>query len=135
MTAKELAQKLDGRQYRHEITIEEKNEAKAAGLVVVYGASDDLIELECAIYDEVGAWDGTTVYLTKAGIFRKPSDLCDEVPGCPYCKAAMEACKKIRGKFSDGVWKFTTDIPCERFTVYEDGDVYGEGLVFSINDL
>lgn len=135
MTAKELARKLDGRQYLHEITIKEKNEAKAAGLVVVYGASDDLIEFECAIYDEVDAWNGTTVYLTKAGIFRKPSYLCDEAHDRPDCKAALESCKKIYGVFAGEGWKFTTDIPCERFTIYEDEDVYGEGLVFSINDL
>lgn len=137
MTAKELARILDGRQYLHEITIEEKNEAKAAGLVVVYGASDDLIELEGAIYDEHGACGdmGGTVYLTKTGMFRKPNDLCGEVPDCPYCKAAMEDCKKIHGVFADEGWEFTTDIPCERFTIYEDEGVYGEGLVFSINDL
>ena len=134
MTARELAQKLDGRQYLQEMTLEEKNEAKAAGLVVMYGASDDLIELEGAIYDEVGAWGGATVYLTKTGIFRKPDDLwCDEVD-CPYIKAAMEACSTIRGTFG-GCWSFETEIPCERFSIYEDERVFSQGLVFSVNDL
>ena len=136
MTAKELAQLLDGRQYDDGLTKEEIAQAEADGLVVVMGYSDDNIEFAGAICDEVGAWGPTTVCLTKTGIFRKPDDLCDEVPDCPYCKAAMEACKKIFcSGYGDGGWSFNTDIPCERFKIYEEYEVFCEGLVFSVNDL
>lgn len=137
MTAKELAQRLDGREYGEEITRGEAEEAKASGLAVVFGYSDDNIEFRGAIDDEFGAYgeEGRTIYLTQTGPFCKPDDLCDEVPDCPYLKAAMDACKKIHGVYDHGKWKFTTEIPCERFTVYEDGEVFCEGLVFSINDL
>lgn len=44
MTAKELAEMLSGRKYGMEITSEEARAAKDAGLVVVYGYSDDNVE-------------------------------------------------------------------------------------------
>lgn len=134
MTAEELAQALDGREYGSVIAKEEMDAAKAAGLVVVTGASDDLIEFEGAICDEVGAFYPTTVYLTKTGIFRKPDDLCDEVPNCPYCKEEMEKCKTIRGHYGC-YWTFETEIPCERFKIYDEGELFCEGLVFSVGDL
>ena len=134
MTAKELAQRLDGREYGSAIIKEEMDAAKAAGLVVVYGASDDLIEFEGAIYDEVGAFCPTTVYLAKTGIFRKPDRLCDEVPNCPYCKEAMAKCKTIFGSYGC-YWAFETKIPCERFKIYDEGELFCEGLVFSVDDL
>lgn len=134
MTAKELAQKLDGREYGSELTIEEKKEAKAAGLVVVYGASDDLVEFEGAIHDEAGAFEPATIYLSKAGIFRVPDDSCREAHNCPYYEAATAACKKINASYG-GYWAFETDIPCERFNIYDEGEFFCEGLVFSIDDL
>ena len=42
MNAKELAAKLNGREYLREITAEEAAQAKSAGLVVVHGGSDEL---------------------------------------------------------------------------------------------
>ena len=45
MTAKQLAERLDGREYLSEITPEEEREAEANGLVAVYGYSDDNVEL------------------------------------------------------------------------------------------
>lgn len=44
MTAKELAEMLFGRKYGMEITSEEARATKDAGLVVVYGYSDDNVE-------------------------------------------------------------------------------------------
>lgn len=44
ITAKELADKLNGRAYGDSFD-DVKQEAKESGLVIVYGASDDLMEL------------------------------------------------------------------------------------------
>lgn len=52
MTAKQLAARLDGREYLKEITPEEEREAEANGLVVVYGYSDDNVELAGSYYVE-----------------------------------------------------------------------------------
>lgn len=52
MTKEELAAKLDGRQYGSEITQAEAREAQEARLLVVYAASDDLLEFEGILADE-----------------------------------------------------------------------------------
>lgn len=49
MIAKEFADLLSGRDYMNEITRGEEEQAKAAGLVVVFGYSDDNMELRGAI--------------------------------------------------------------------------------------
>ena len=49
MTAKELAEMLSGREVGMEITPGETQDAKNAGLVVVYGCSDDNVEICGAI--------------------------------------------------------------------------------------
>ena len=45
MTAKELAQRITGRHYMEELSEEEEILANKNGLIVVFGASDDLMEL------------------------------------------------------------------------------------------
>lgn len=49
MEARELAEKLNGRAYGDSFD-DVKQEAKESGLVIVYGASDDLMEFDGAIY-------------------------------------------------------------------------------------
>ena len=68
MNAKELAAKLNGREYLREITDEEAKQAKASGLVVVYGASDDLIEFRGAIHDEGDCYDGGEILFDSKGV-------------------------------------------------------------------
>lgn len=73
MTAKELAQRLDGHEYGKGMTGQEAAAAKAAGLVIAYGYSDDLLEFEGAIYDEAGAYNGTTVCIKDGRLLSEPS--------------------------------------------------------------
>lgn len=51
MEARELAEKLNGRTYGDSFD-DVLEEAKQSGLVIVTGASDDLMEFNGAIYDE-----------------------------------------------------------------------------------
>ncbi len=50
-TKEQLASRLTGREYGDEITEEEEAEAKASGLFVIFGASDDLCEIRLAVID------------------------------------------------------------------------------------
>jgi len=68
MDTKEAAAQLDGSQYGQEGSRELFAAMKAAGLVAVFGASDDLVEFRGAIDDEVGAYGGTTIPLTSDGL-------------------------------------------------------------------
>jgi len=138
MTAKELAEMLSGREVGEEIVMGEERDIKDAGLVVVYGYSDDNVEFCGAINDEVGSYDGDTVYLTKNGILEGPACYCAEDCECPYFVKEREKAKTIKAVWHDEggpCWTFETDIPHETFTVTEDGEPWCIGIVFSITDL
>lgn len=135
MTAKELAEMLSGRKYGMEITSEEARAAKDAGLVVVYGYSDDKVEFCGAINDEAGAYNGTTVYLTPNGILQEPECGRDD---CPYFDREREKARTIKAVWHDEggpCWTFETDIPHETFNIYEDGELFCVGIVFRAEDL
>lgn len=135
MTAKELAATLSGREYGMEIRPGEEHEAQVAGLVVVYGYSDDNVELRGAIDDEIGAYEGTTVYLTHDGILQEPDCGQDD---CPYFAKEREKAKSIKAVWHDEggpCWTFETDIPYETFTIMEDGAPFCVGIVFSMADI
>ena len=67
MTQFEFAQKLHGRLRSREIFTNEEILARDNGLVVVMGASDDLMEFTGAISDEVSAWDGGLAWVLDNG--------------------------------------------------------------------
>lgn len=138
MTAKEIAAKLDGREYGHEITQDEERIAKESGLVVVCGYSDDGVEFYGAVDDEAGCFGGGTIYLNRDGLLHCPD--CDpEWRGCPYYKREKERAKAINAVWcpsdTDFSWVYETDIPHETFRILEDGEHYCLGIVFSVEDL
>lgn len=139
MNAKELAAKLNGRETGKEISKVEAAEAKKHGLVVVFGASDDLIEFQGAIDEEVGAYDGTEAILTKLGVLVSE---CGDGEDCPYFQAIeqrhVEAGNVVEAVWDDGsgpAWTFKTSIPHETFEIMEEGSVWCVGIVFSIDDV
>ena len=135
MDTKTLAAQLNGRSYCHEITKEEEAIAKAAGLVVAFGASDDLLELRGAICDELGAYEGQTVHLTKEGLLENECGNED----CPYLKKLEAAAAPLEIIWHDEstgpCWTFTTTIPHETFEILEDGNPYCRGIVFALKDV
>lgn len=136
MTMKEFAEMLSGREYGMEISKVEERQAADAGLVVAYGYSDDNVELRGAIDEEVGAYEGGTICLTKAGLFKEPDCSCTEA--CPFYSAALKAAKTIKAVWHDEggpCWTFETDIPHETFNIYEDGELFCVGIVLSVEDL
>lgn len=74
MTKEELAAQLNGRQYTEEITPDEALLAKQEGLVVIFGASDDLCELRGAIHDELGAYKEATVFIKDGKLLQEIDD-------------------------------------------------------------
>lgn len=141
MTATELAAKLNGRTYGNEITREEAAEAKAAGLVVVYGASDDLMEFEGAIYDEFDCYEGGIAYVDAKGLLPEfenidrsdDSAITDHFARKPSAKPI----KAVWGnKNEEPTWSYQTDIPHATFYVLDDdGEPYCRGIVFALADL
>jgi len=145
MTSKELAELLNGRQYRKETTPEIIKLAKDNGLVIVYGYSDDNTEFEGAISEEIPCWEGAKIYFNKEG-----SNFTD-VNGMAFLtyhkdkdepeSNAIEAVWYDNGKVThEGTglyysWTFKTEIPHETFDIFDEGDPYCRGIVFSITDL
>lgn len=140
-----LAQKLDGREVGSEITEQECREAKKDGLIVVFGESDDLCEFRGVFEEEFSSYKGNTYYWIegKFRILLGESDLeecpqCNEV--CPNCSQSGDGKFYVKQEWCpkgyDGSWLFTTNIPnAAEFKIYEDGSLYGNGLVINIDDL
>jgi hypothetical protein len=135
MTKEQLAEKLNGREYSDEITAAEEREAKAAGLVVIFGASDDLCEFCGAINDEVDCYNGGSVKIHAGGVFHPTHD-CD----CDFCgyKTIAAKCATIEAVWCetpDISWTYKTTLPHATFEIVEDGEKYCRGIVISVADL
>lgn len=141
MTPQEAALALDGVEYVHPLEAKIKAmrpDLESSGLVVCYGASDDLLEFCGAIDDEVGAWEGTTVHVDSLGLLKSE---CREGADCPYFQKTLENAATItavwgpEGIEGDPSWLVKTAIPHEQFKIMEDGAVFGIGIVFRAADV
>lgn len=133
MTPKTAAAKINGNQYGKEVSTALAAELKSAGLVAVFGASDDLMEFRGAIYDEVGCYNGGTAHLTSDGLV---TNNCDD-EDCPYFAKLKEMCPTIEALWDEGgfSWRYKTAIPHATFVIKEDDDDYCEGIVFALADV
>lgn len=133
ITKEQLAQMLDGNQYGEEVSNQEKQLAKENNLVIVFGYSEDNMELEGAIDDEVSCYDGGFAYVTKNGLLQNKCDCKD----CPYFEKEQEGAQEIEAVWdSEGYsWIYKTNIPHATFEVFEGEDKYCRGIVFSLDNL
>lgn len=137
MTKEELAAKLHGRQYRLEMEPHEEKSAKQSGLVVVFGASDDLTEFRGCLYDEKGNWEGGKIYFRDGDIANG-----DDVSEDELDFSELEKLPKINAiwcpRDNDQVfasWAFETEIPHATFDIFEDGELYCRGIVFDYSSI
>lgn len=143
MTIQRVAEILNGRQYRSELAGAEEKLFEKEGLVIVFGASDDLLEFRGAIHEELGAWDGTNAYIIKKkgqweaiseeeheGITEQLEDLGMEIKS-----HKIEAAWAPTIDGNEYSWHIRTAIPHEIFDIMEDEDYYCRGIIFNINDL
>jgi hypothetical protein len=139
MTKEELAKQLNGREYGSETTRTDINHARAHGLVIVYGASDDLMELEGAIEDEGGCYEGGEFLIDSEGLLpdRDDIDLDDDDELEEWVTRRKKAKKLTAVRFGEGqpAWSYETDIPHATFDIKEDGEVYCRGIVFSVDSI
>lgn len=135
MTPQEAAARLDGNQYGEEGAGMPGffGAMKSAGLVAVFGASDDLMEFRGAIQDEIGCYNGGTAYLTKDGLLQNDCDNDD----CPHFSRLKEKAATITAVWgADGYsWTYKTNIPYSTFDIKEDGENYCAGIVFALADV
>jgi len=136
MNAKQLAEKLHGTEYPIRMSKTLIEEIRLAGLLVVFGASDDLMEFRGSINDEVGVYNGGTALLYKDGVLGSRDDI-DEDEELELWFKNKAIAKPIEAIFDQGEysWQYKTDIPHETFDVVEDEEKYCKGLVISVSDL
>lgn len=138
MTPQELAAELDGIEYPGEPPAELQAKAKAAGLVIVFGASDDLMEFRGAIYEEAGVYDGGTAYIDPMGLlpsFESVHEDGDKDDLRSYFIREPNAVALTANWSVDGYsWTYTTDIPHATFEVMEGDEKYCRGIVFRLGD-
>lgn len=111
-----------------------KEVLKANNITIIYGASDDLVEFEGAIYDECS--EGDTILFDSNGVHKNTCDCGEE---CPNYITPSHV-KYVIGSFADVIntthlWSFETDAP---FTgiLYKDSEGYEcEALVIDLKDI
>ena len=134
MNAKELAGILNGCQIGDEISKDIEQKAKENNLVIVFGASDDLMEFRGAINDELDAYEGSTAYLDEFGLLLNKCD--NDV--CPYFEMAKQHAKTIKSVWcatKEYAWTFETSLPYFKFDIIEDDYKYCQGIVFSMANI
>lgn len=97
------------------------------GLVVVYAASDDLVEIEGAMTQEIGAFNGVKLTASKTqGFFETAADESDiEFRWCDD-SSADSVCP----------WSVICNLPHRKFDILDDeGYVCSVGVVLHIDDI
>jgi hypothetical protein len=129
MDKKEFAKLINGRKYGYEPFLDVRQAAKASGLVIVSGASDDLMEFDGAIYDEQGCFEGGVIYFDRQGAFGSDGYATNKIEAFWCDKSAIDENGNVI------TWTYKTDIPHETFMIYEDGQSYCQGIVFDLADV
>lgn len=143
MTAKSLAEQLNGCEYLQETTAHIEGMAKQNGLVIVFAYSDDNCEFKGAIDEEIPCWEGQKIHFNKDGsnftnehgesflTCHKDTDEAEtNIIEAVWC--GKEKVFYPNGKYYS--WTYKTDIPHEKFDVLGDGEPFCRGIVFSISD-
>lgn len=144
MTKEDLAAKLNGREYTNEMTDAEAKEARNNGLLVIFGASDDLVEFRGTTNDEADANGGTTIYILGGkvlpGLPDKDSEEWATLMTYGVLAAAQERYKTalvVTAHWCAGrdySWTYSTDAPHATFDIMDvDGiDKYCRGIVLNM---
>lgn len=137
MTKEEFAALLNGREYLDEITAEEESQAKANGLLVIFGASDDLMEFRGADHDELSAYQGTIALIDGDGVLpdRNQIENDDELKYLFHRQGNAKRVDALWCKEDGYSWTFKTDVPHATFDIVEGDENYCRGIVISISDL
>lgn len=140
MTKEELAAMLNGREYGSETTRADELAAKAAGLIVAFGASDDLLETRGACSDELGAYQGGEFKLSIVNghlKFIEERDDEDDLieAGWQPPRPVLTITAKWSPADPEASWLITSDAPFAPFDIMEDGELYCRGAVIDTRTL
>lgn len=138
MTKEEFAALITGREYGKEMTCEEEAQAKAAGLLVIFGASDDLTELRGALCDEAGAYDGATHRIDAKGFiptYEQAQDGDESDMADYFARKGKGIEVRALWAWDDYSWVIEVDVPHATFEIVEGDEKYCRGVVISAEQL
>lgn len=138
MDTKQIAAALNNISYPVRIDRSLLDAAKASGVVIVYGASDDIMRFDGAITDEIGCYNGGSALVDAEGLLPERESIDDdaELEAFFNRKRKAQIIEAVWCDESDNYpWTYQTEIPHETFEVIEDDDKYCRGIVFALDDL
>lgn len=128
MTREEWARLLDGREYRKEMSTAEVKQAQTDRMLVVFGASDDLMEFRGILNDEDGVYDNVSRIVSPSTNGRWYLNRESSQSGVPikaeWCPPDFK-----------GSWRISTPISHSTFSIMEDGELYCVGIVIAESDM
>lgn len=131
MELKKFAEMLEGKPYEYpQFSREEIQIAKDNNFVIVYGASDDLVEFDGAICDEGDCWEGGKILVEAipgGGVVHKPV----KTPTFVF-NLEIKWCKDKDENGNIIPWTYDVPIEHENFMIYEDEKPYCQGFIFKI---
>ena len=136
MTKEKLAEILDGRPIGNEVSKDILDIASKYGFLIVFGASDDLIEFYGLFYDEAGAPD--EILIDREGVISIDDNEREVLEKFGFYRQVIQEAKSIKAIWNDDgnpVWTYETKLPHAKFTIWEDEEKYCEGIVISGEDL
>lgn len=108
-------------------------------MLIVFGCSDDNVELRGVIHDEVSAWDGTKFKIDAEGPLPNWKQIQDgdESEAEAYFERKRKASVAIMAEWSAGgySWFISATCPFEPFDIMEDGDEFCRGIVIDAKQL
>lgn len=130
-----FAARLNGREYGSEMTTAEEAEAKAARLLVVFGASDDLTEFRGIIDDEAGASDRYGHRVARVGGIWTIIEPTEDMYGRRVEPEGVLIETKWCPETLETSWLIKPSVPFALFDIMEDDDLYCRGAVIDEADL
>lgn len=133
LTAKEWAEKLNGRQYREEVTPEEERELFSQNFLLVTGASDDIMMFYGFLNDE--HYDKVNFNLNEP-----IENNCED--NCPYFRLYLSNLKDadrvyyvepVWGATDEYSWTYKTDFGMyAEFDIMEDDEKYARAMIIDM---
>ena len=144
MTPQEFAERITGQEYP--FALAEPELAKENGFVVLWGQSDDSLEVDGLVRDKASAWDGVTCRIDKEGVLEINEDgtFCSDEPEtieeCRDWVRRYDASIQVKAEWCPDAylrWRSTADDDPSKdkaiFVVLEDGQPNCEGLVIQMS--
>ena len=133
---KEISKILDGMDRTDDVPKDIEKLAKENNIIIIFGYSDDLIEVRGKIYDEFDIFDGDKLLFTSQGILSNEcyNKDCENFKLLKTLLNPQEV--KAIWRNSSPYWSYQTDIPHKTFRMLDsDDEIYCIGIVFSLSDI